>query len=76
MLAHLLHISTFVTCCLFPTLLTFLQNTTLKNYKEAQIRQQKFVAELQVASSIQCLLQSMQKYVVLTEILELNKVAN
>ena len=29
------------------------QNSTLTNYKEAQIKQQKFVAELQVSESIQ-----------------------
>ena len=41
------------TCCLFATLLfTFPQNTTLTNYKDAQIKQQKFVAELQVSTQV------------------------
>ena len=39
--AHLLTVSPMLD-------MTFLQNTTLTNYKEAQIKQQKFVAELQV----------------------------
>ena len=39
--AHLLTVSPMLD-------MTFLQNATLTNYKEAQIKQQKFVAELQV----------------------------
>ena len=49
--------------------MTFLQNTTLTNYKEAQIKQQKFVAELQVSIHY-------HRFVVLKGILEFNKVAN
>ena len=60
-LLALLHILTLVTCCLFATFLTFLQNTTLKNYKEAQIKQQKFVAELQVAIPVSSFLKSCSK---------------